>query len=317
MRGNTMWHAIIDRQTGFLNFTEELMAAMRKTVVAAVGTGGNGVILDHLVRIGFERFIIIDPDVVEETNLNRLPFTRAEIGLPKVLAWRDYLKSINPDCLVEPYRQAVCRNDGPWLAELLGKANLAFLGTTSLEANLVVSRVCADLGLRMIVGPGSSGAYVVSTFTHDNNVTFEKVADYGTEHLQLTEIDYEALVPKFQAISFYPGRKRKLYPHVREEMLAGRLPARSCKIFVSLVNSAMAFEAVKNVAVMNGLPLEGTRIVAMPIFHIFDPYSGCAYYYHILNREIGIPDWLTGEVRWSPYSGDWAKPVYAVYHSLP
>jgi hypothetical protein len=111
-------------------------------------------------------------------------------------------------------------------------------------------------------------------------------------------------VPKFQAISFYPGRKRKLYEHVREDMLAGRIPARSCKIFVSLTNAAMAFEAAKNVAVLNNLPLEGTKVIAMPVFHIFDPYSGCAYYYNIHDRKIGIPDWLTGEIRWEAYNGD-------------
>jgi len=299
-----MWDAIINRQTGFVNFTQEHAAAMRDTVVAAVGTGGNGVVLDHLVRIGFERFILVDPDVVEDTNLNRLPFTAAEIGLPKVEAWKRCLRAVNPGCRIEAHQRTVCRHDGPWLTKLLAKANLAFLGTTSLEANLVVSRICARLGLRMIVGPASSGAYVVSTFVHDNDITFEKVAGYGTEHLELTAIDYPSLVPKFQALSFYPGRKRKYYPQVREDMLAGRLSARSCKIFVSLTNAAMAFEAVKNVAVMHGLPLEGTKVVAMPVFHIFDPYSGCAYYYHILNREIGIPNWLTGEISWQPYTGD-------------
>lgn len=299
-----MWDAIVDRQTGFLNFTPELAAAMRETVVAAPGTGGNGVVLDHLVRIGFERFILVDPDVVEDTNLNRLPFTTAEIGLPKVEAWGRYLKAINPGCRVETHQHPVCRHDGPWLTGLLRQANLALLGTTSLEANLVVSRACAGLGLRMIVGPASSGAYVVSTFVHDNDISFEKVAGYGTEALALTDIDYPSLIPRFQALSFYPGRKRKYHPGVREELLAGRLSARSCKIFVSLNNAAMAFEAVKNVAVMHGLPLEGTRVVAMPIFHIFDPYSGCAYYYHILNREIGIPNWLTDEISWHPHSGD-------------
>ncbi|MGA2936533.1 MAG: ThiF family adenylyltransferase [Syntrophobacteraceae bacterium] len=299
-----MWDAIVNRQDGFLNFTPKLAAAMRETVVAAVGAGGNGVVLDHLVRIGFEQFILVDPDVVEDTNLNRLPFTAAEIGRSKVSVWEHFLKSVNPACQVKAHQHAICRYDGPWLTDLLARANLAFLGTTDLEANLVASRVCARLGLRMIVGPASSGAYVVSTFLHDNDITFEKVADYGTEHLKLTDIDYPSLVAKFQTLSFYPGRKRKLYPQVREDMLAGRLPARSCKIFVSLTNCAMAFEAVKNVAVMNDLPLEGTAIVAMPVFHIFDPYSGCAYYYHILNREIGIPDWLTGEVRWHSYAGD-------------
>ncbi len=299
-----MWNAIVDRQTGFLNFTTDLANAIRSTKVAAVGTGGNGVILDHLVRLGFEDFVVVDPDVIEDTNLNRLPFTISDIGRPKVYAWAGYLKSVNPECRVMPHQRELTRHDGPWLTDLLSGRDLVFLGTTSLEANLVVGRVCARLGRRMIVGPGSSGAYVVSTFIHDNDITFEKVADYRTEHLELPDIDYRSLVPKFQALSFYPGRKRKLYPEVREEMLAGRLAARSCKIFVSLVNSAMAFEAVKNVAVMNGLPLEGTRVIEMPVFHIFDPYSGCAYYYHILNKEIGIPDWLTGEIRWQRYDGD-------------
>jgi molybdopterin/thiamine biosynthesis adenylyltransferase len=300
----SMWNAIVDRQMGFVNFTPELVTAMRETIVAVVGTGGNGVILDHLVRIGFEKFLLIDPDMVEDTNLNRLPFTITEIGQSKVKAWERYLKAINPDCRVETHQHAVCRNDGPWLTELLSKTDLAFLGTTSLEANLVTGRICGRLGLRMIVGPASSGAYVVSTFVHDNDITFEKVAGFGTEHLELTEIDYQSLIPKFQALSFYPGRKRKLYPQVREDMLAGHINARSCKIFVSLTNCAMAFEALKNTAVMNGLPLEGTKIVAMPVFHIFDPYSGCAYYYHILNRQIGIPDWLTGAIRWQQYTGD-------------
>jgi len=298
-----MWDAIISRQMGFLNFTPETAAAMRETVAAVVGTGGNGVVLDHLVRIGFEQFILIDPDVVEDTNLNRMPFTTDAIGMPKVEAWEHYLKSVNPNCRVRTYRHTICRFDGPWLTDILSGANLAFLGTTSLEANLVASRVSARLGLRMIVGPASSGAYVVSTFVHDNDITFEKVARFGTEHLELTEIDYNSLFPKFQELSFYPGRKRKLYPLVLQDVLAGRL-GRSCKVFVSLTNSAMAFEAVKNVIVMRGLPLDGTRIIAMPVFHIFDPYSGCAYYYHILNREIGIPDWLTGEIHWRPYAGE-------------
>ncbi|MEM5787188.1 MAG: ThiF family adenylyltransferase [Syntrophobacteraceae bacterium] len=299
-----MWDAITDRQSGFLNFTPELLAALRETTIGAVGTGGNGVVLDQLARIGLERFILVDPDIIEDTNLNRLPFTTAEIGQPKVSAWQRYLKAVNPDCRVEAHQREISRYDGPWLSETLAGAELVFLGTTSLEANLVVGRVCSRLGKRMIVGPSSSGAYVVSTFVHDNDITFEKVGNFGTEHLDLTEIDYQSLLPKFRALSFYPGRKQKYYPKVCEEMVAGRLPARSCKIFVSLTNSAMAFEAVKNIAVLRGLPLEGTSVVAMPVFHIFDPYSGCAYYYDILRREIGIPDWLTGKIRWQPYTED-------------
>jgi len=81
-----MWNAIVDRQTGFINFTPETAVAMRGATVAIIGAGGNGVVLDHLVRIGFERFILVDPDAIEDTNLNRLPFTTVEIGQPKVRA---------------------------------------------------------------------------------------------------------------------------------------------------------------------------------------------------------------------------------------
>lgn len=298
-----MWDAIVDRQRGFLNFTPELAQAMRRTRVAVLGTGGNGVVLDHLLRVGFERFVLMDPDVVEDTNLNRLPFTTQVIGLPKVEAWRRYLTDVNPECLVEGHQCAITRHDGPRLAHLLSDVDLVFAGTTSVEANIVIGRICADLKKRMIVGPASSGSWVVSTFTHENDVTLESVAGLGTEGQALEDIDYQAAAPGFLALANYPGRRRKYAPDVRADVLSGKI-GRSCKIFVSLTNAAMAFEAVKNVAVLNGLPLRGTAVTAMPVFHVFDPYSGCAYYVHVTQKRIGIPDWLTGEIRWAPYPED-------------
>jgi len=295
-----MWDAIVDRQRGYLNFTPELARAMRRTRLAVLGAGGNGVVMDHLVRLGFERFTIVDPDVVEATNLNRLPFGKSQIGKAKVAAWKEYLLNVNPECDVIAHQVAIDRGSGPWLGELLADADLVFAGTTSVEANIVIGRVCATLKKRMIVGPASSGAWVVSTFTHDNGVTLEKVAGLGTEDQELTAIDYQAAAPKFKTLTFYPGRTGKYSPGVLEAMFSGELEARSCKIFVSLTNAAMAFEAVKNSAVLNGLALDGTTVTAMPVFHVFDPYSGCSYYFDALKREIGIPDWLTRDVRWLP-----------------
>jgi hypothetical protein len=296
-----MWKALVDRQAGYLNFTPELMRAMRSMRLAVIGAGGNGAVLDHLVRLGFERFLIVDPDVVEPTNLNRLPFGVERIGQPKVTAWREYLSSINPGVSVFTHQVAIGRTHGPWLREALADADLVFAGTTSVTANIVTGRVCAELKKRMIVGPASSGAWVVSTFVHDGDVTLESVAGLGTLGINLEEIDYQAAAAKFRALTFYPGRAGKYAPGVAEAMFAGDLPARSCKAFVSLTNAAMAFEAVKNAAVLAGLPLHGTRVTAMPVFHVFDPYSGCAYYHNTLTGEIGIPDWLTGQIRWQPY----------------
>ena len=70
-----MWEDIVNRQQGILNFTEELIHAIGKTRVLVAGAGGNGAVLDFLLRVGYQYLTIIDFDAVEATNLNRLPST--------------------------------------------------------------------------------------------------------------------------------------------------------------------------------------------------------------------------------------------------
>jgi len=300
-----LWDALVDRQQGLLNFTPELTAALRETRVAVLGAGGNGVVADRLVRLGFTRFVLVDPDVVEASNLNRLPFARDAVGRPKVEAWRDHLRAVSPECAVDIHQRPLGRRDAAWLEELLAGVDLVFVGTTSAEANLLIGRTCARLRRRMIVGPASSGAYVVSTFTHDNGVTMESLLGLGTEAREFANIDFAAAGARLQALLWYPGRRLRYAPGVSDAVRAGRLSARSCTIFVSLTNAAMAFEALKNVAALRGLPWEGgPGVVTMPVLHVFDPYSGCAYYYNVDSREIGIPDWLTGRVEWRPCPPD-------------
>ncbi|MDR1776196.1 MAG: ThiF family adenylyltransferase, partial [Desulfovibrio sp.] len=185
-----MWEAIIDRQNGFVNFNPQTHAAFAATKVAVIGTGGNGTVLDLLVRTGFTRFVLIDPDYVEATNMNRLPFYPEDVGIAKVECWKRHLCRINPECEVEAHLKAIARHDGPWLEDALSGVRIIFLGTTDPEANLVVGRIAARMGLRMVIGPASSGSAVVSTFTHDNGLTMEKVGNFGTEHIPLEEIDY-------------------------------------------------------------------------------------------------------------------------------
>ena len=74
---------------------------LQKQRVAIVGCGGIGsVMFVLLVRLGVRRFVLIDPDVVEFSNLNRLAATRlsdAENGTPKVEMLKNYGMAINPD----------------------------------------------------------------------------------------------------------------------------------------------------------------------------------------------------------------------------
>jgi len=294
------WSDIVDRQSGILNFTDDLNEAIGRTRVLAVGAGGNGTVLDFLVRVGYRHLALIDFDTVEASNLNRLPFTKDAVGKLKTEAWTEYLRNVNPECHVEAYCRKIGWRDEKWLEGVIAGVDVVALGMTDLEANFLVARLCHRLRKRMVVGPGTSNCWVVSTLTHEGDISLESVAGFGTEHLNVGEIDYRSLLPKFMKIYMFPGRTEKLYPETRRRVLRGEIPPRNCKIFVSMVNAAACWEIVKNTAVMNGIRLEKTKVVEFPLIQVFDPFRGSAYYYDAGRDRIGIPSWLTGRIRWYP-----------------
>ena len=57
------WEDIVGRQEGIVNFDRRLIEAIGQTSVAVIGTGGNGAVLDHLLRVGYRRFRIVDFDL--------------------------------------------------------------------------------------------------------------------------------------------------------------------------------------------------------------------------------------------------------------
>jgi molybdopterin/thiamine biosynthesis adenylyltransferase len=292
------WNALIDRQLGYTNFNPMLHQAIRSTRVAAIGAGGNGAVLDLLVRAGFMRFVIIDCDQVEATNLNRLPFTQQAVCLPKTEAWKRHLLAINPECEVDIHTRYITGKDAVWLQETLHGVQIAFLGTTDVEANIVAGRLCAQAGIRTIIGPASSGSLIVSTFRHNDGLHVEKMGCFGTENTPLEDIDYSALREGYAKALAFPGREKNLEPETRDAVLQHRMPARSCGFFVRLTNAAMAFETVKNVAEMHDLPLRNTKVTAMPLVQVFDPWTGSAYVFDAASTRIGIPDPFSGEICW-------------------
>lgn len=73
----------LDRQRAF---GPALWQVAEQLSIGVVGVGGLGMLaLEQLARAGFRNFVLVDPDTIEITNLNRLPgVTRRDIGRPKV-----------------------------------------------------------------------------------------------------------------------------------------------------------------------------------------------------------------------------------------
>jgi hypothetical protein len=293
-----MWEHIVNRQQGIVNFTEELNQAIGKTRVLVAGAGGNGAVLDFLLRVGYRDFVIIDFDIVEATNLNRLPFTPEYIGKTKPEAWKEYILKVNPGARVETHVRMVTRNDEKWVEAVVSDVDIVALGTSDVEANFVIARVCHRLRKRMVIGPGTANCWVVSTVTHEGELSIESVGNFGTEGQDVKDVDYKALLPKYMKIYMFPGRVEKIYPETLQKVRSGEIPPRNCKIFVSMVNAGACWEIVKNTAVMNKIILQKTKIIEFPVIQVFDPFRGSAYYYNTQTEKIGIPNWINGRIRW-------------------
>lgn len=89
-----------------LLFGDTGIEKLQKATVMIVGCGAVGSFaIEALARTGVGKLIIIDSDVIEESNINRQIFaTDTTIEMPKVDVARARIHDINPDILVTAIR---------------------------------------------------------------------------------------------------------------------------------------------------------------------------------------------------------------------
>ena len=81
-----------------LIYGKETLEALENKKVMVVGLGGvGGYVVEALTRMGIGHFILIDHDVVSESNINRqLPALHSTLGMPKAEVVARRLLDINP-----------------------------------------------------------------------------------------------------------------------------------------------------------------------------------------------------------------------------
>ncbi|MGC4033247.1 MAG: ThiF family adenylyltransferase [Tepidisphaeraceae bacterium] len=92
-------------------------ANIRRAVVGVVGLGGGGShIVQQLAHIGFKNYVVYDPDIVEESNLNRLVGATehdVELSTPKVVVAKRQIVGLQPDADVIPVSKRWQDEAGP------------------------------------------------------------------------------------------------------------------------------------------------------------------------------------------------------------
>ncbi len=122
------------------------LAAARVLVVGAGGLGST--VLPLLAGAGVGRLRVIDPDVVEETNLHRqILFRQGDLGRPKAAVAAEALSALNPDCRVSPL---VARLDPVLARSEVPAADLVVDAADSFAVSYALSDLCHGAGKPLI-----------------------------------------------------------------------------------------------------------------------------------------------------------------------
>jgi molybdopterin-synthase adenylyltransferase len=117
--------------------------------VAIVGLGGTGsIVAQQLAYLGVKDFLLIDPDYLEETNLNRVVgANRADIGSSKVDIAQRATNRINSEANVKIIRDSILKNS---IARLLVDTDFTFCCTDSHGSRAVLNQLAYQYLVPMI-----------------------------------------------------------------------------------------------------------------------------------------------------------------------
>jgi hypothetical protein len=110
--------------------------------VAILGLGGVGSLLaEYLSRLGVGQFELVDPDIVEHSNISRIvgsSIEDAERRIPKVEVARRVILQANPDAVTHLIQDDIAKDS---VAKQLAGVDYLFLAADSMRARLVFNAI--------------------------------------------------------------------------------------------------------------------------------------------------------------------------------
>jgi molybdopterin/thiamine biosynthesis adenylyltransferase len=166
--------ALYARNWAFLDAAAQ--ARLAETPLFTAGTGLGSVIACLAARTGFQRFLLADGDVVEESNLNRQAFFQSQAGQNKATATASLIAGIAPDARIQVVPRYVSTPD---FADLMRQSGIV-VNTIDLDnpAFLSLNRAARAAGVPALfpVNLGWGGAVSVFTPTSQSLDDFLDIA---------------------------------------------------------------------------------------------------------------------------------------------
>lgn len=132
----------------------EILSGARVGIAGCGGLGSNAAVA--LTRAGIGTLVLVDFDVVEESNLNRQYFFRGDLGQPKVEALARHLRDINPNVVLEVHRERVTAER---VGDLFGRVDVLIEAFDRADQKVMLIDAWCRLfpGKPIVAGNGMSG----------------------------------------------------------------------------------------------------------------------------------------------------------------
>lgn len=243
---------IADRSIGIIS--REELAQIRNTHIAVLGTGGIGLpLLECLVRAGAERLTIVDKDIIDPTNMNRVqlafPFT---YGQKKIDVAELFMRLINPHVKIRKFETLDSQN----VAEVFEGVQVATLTLDGLYSSLVASKYMHNHGIPFVEGWALAGILNARIFTPEGP-SYEEVYKLNIEadYDELTNEQWQKLNDDFFiAMSKISRDIPKHYTSEGIQMMLDGSPRRSFSPFVWSISTVLASELIFKLILRRKLP---------------------------------------------------------------
>ena len=226
---------------------------LQKTKILVVGAGALGnEILKNLALVGVGTILVLDMDLIENSNLSRsVLFRSADEGKSKSKAAAEMVNEINPDCLVRWLDLNIVYDLGLGVYKW---ADLVIGGLDNREARLAINQSCWKVGTPWIDGAIEVLFGVARVFIPPDSACYE---------CTMNEMDYKLL-----------NLRRSCALLSRKDMVEGKVP--TTPTIASIIAGIQVQEALKIIHNREDMP----TLAGKGLF-----FNGLSYDSYIVNYD--------------------------------
>lgn len=170
------YDTFVMRNNGYVDIQTQSKVRNTRLLIAGCGIGSSVAVC--AARFGFQKFVLVDGDIVDAHNLNRQFYDFADVGKPKVEALRNQILRINPEAQVEALQEYLNIDN---IDNIVSKVDIVFDTVDFLDLPAILNlhtaakRHSATIMTALSIGfgagvcffPGDSDLSLVDLIAHD------------------------------------------------------------------------------------------------------------------------------------------------------